>query len=115
LNIDLAPTFADVAGTTAPGAEGSSLLPLLRGGGASWRTDFLIEHAGKGPPAYCAAHSRRYSYVKYSTGEEELYDLRTDPYELDNRAADPGYAGPLDAMRSRLRALCQPPTPGVTP
>ena len=30
-NIDLAPTFADLAGVTAPGAEGTSLMPLLSG------------------------------------------------------------------------------------
>ena len=34
LNIDLAPTFAALAGTSAPGAEGRSLLPLLPGLGA---------------------------------------------------------------------------------
>jgi hypothetical protein len=54
-------------------------------------------------------------YIKYGTGEEELYDLQTDPYELDNRAGDPGYALVLAAMRDRLATLCHPPPPGMAP
>jgi arylsulfatase A-like enzyme len=115
LNIDFAPTFADLAGTSAPGAEGTSLLPLLARSSAAWRTDFLIEHAGGPVPAYCGVHARRAVYVKYSTGEEELYRLRLDPYELQNRVTDPGSAGTLAALRARLKVLCQPPTPGVSP
>ena len=115
LNVDIAPTFAQMAGADAPGVEGRSLTPLLDGSATSWRHAFLIEHAGRKVPAYCGAHTRKYLYVKYSTGEEELYDLRSDPYQLENRAADPAYRAALEDMRTRLRALCQPPTPGVTP
>ena len=43
-------------------------------------------------------------YVEYSTGERELYDLRKDPYELDNRYET---AGPelLQSLRGRLAEL----------
>ncbi len=34
--------------------------------------------------------------------KEELYDLNDDPYELNNRAADPGYSGMLEKLRNRL-------------
>jgi N-acetylglucosamine-6-sulfatase len=116
LNIDFAPTFTEVAGTSAPGAEGRSLVPLLTSSTARWRRAFLIEHAGgRVVPAYCGSHNRRYSYVKYSTNEEELYDLRADPYQLQNRVTDPSYQKALDRMRTKLQKLCQPPTPGVTP
>jgi N-acetylglucosamine-6-sulfatase len=115
LNIEFAPTFARMAGTTAPGAEGRNLSPLLRGAVTHWRRVFLIEHAGERVPAYCGSHTRLYSYVKYSTNEEELYDLRADPYQLQNRVTDPSYQPALDRMRTKLQKLCQPPTPGVTP
>lgn len=115
LNVDLAPTIAEAVGIAAPGAEGRSLLPLLRGEPVpDWREDFLVEHlAGTNPvPTYCAVRSTEWAYVRYTTGEEELYDLTADPSELENLATDPGAAGTLARMRARLETLCDPPPPG---
>lgn len=113
-NVDLAPTIADAVGIVAPGAEGLSLLPTLRGEPGPIREDLLIEHlAGANPvPTYCAVRSRRWTYVRYATGEEELYDLQADPYELQNLADDPRFADVLHERRARLAELCDPPPPG---
>jgi arylsulfatase A-like enzyme len=32
-----------------------------------------------------------YKYIEWPDGEKELYDLATDPYELDNRVRDPNF------------------------
>jgi arylsulfatase A-like enzyme len=114
LNLDLAPTIADVAGVEAPDAEGRSLLPLLGSRSAPWRMDFLIEHLQwrEGIPSYCGVRSHRYLYVAYETGEEELYDLAADPYQLHNRAGDPALASAITRRRTRLKQLCDPPPPG---
>ena len=55
-------------------------------------------------PPYRAVRTPRYTYVKYETGEEQLYDLRSDPYQLDNLAAT---ASPelLTDLRARLEAM----------
>jgi N-acetylglucosamine-6-sulfatase len=119
LNIDLAPTLAAAAGTGAPKAEGRSLLPLLAAEAKPWRRDFLVEHLGapRNPvvPTYCAVRGQGYAYVQYATGEEEVYDLGADPFELDNRAGDPTLRETLVGLRTRLVQLCRPPPPRFAP
>ena len=114
LNIDIAPTIAEAAGIVTPATDGRSLLPLLRRRPVPWREDFLVEHlAGTNPiPTFCAVRSRGSMYVRYSDGEEELYDLSSDPSELDNLAAEPGSEDVLRDLRGRLETLCDPPPPG---
>ncbi|MEU0520518.1 sulfatase [Streptosporangium sp. NPDC006007] len=96
--VDIAPTFAQLAGARLPGfAEGRSLLPLLRGQTpSSWRQNVLLEFyrplnpssARQTPvPAYQGMRTARYTFVRYSTGEYQLYDVFTDPYQLSNLAA----------------------------
>ena len=117
LNIDLAPTFAAIAGVPAPDAEGRSLVPLLSSQRVPWRKDFLMEHLEIGPggvPSYCGVHSRRFVYIDYATGEEELYDLERDRLQMTNVAASPAYGDVLHAERARLRSLCRPRPPGFT-
>jgi N-acetylglucosamine-6-sulfatase len=120
-NVDLAPTFAALAGIKAPGAEGRSLLPLLGATAADpppWRTRLLVEHlrgaegAAVEVPTFCAVRTDRYKYVAYATREEELYDLVADPAELVNRAADPTLRTELLGLRADVRRLCNPPPPG---
>ena len=57
-----------------------------------------------GPPQYSAIRTAQYTYVEYVTGEKELYDRRSDPYELTNIAANPGPA-PVAQLAARLAAL----------
>jgi arylsulfatase A-like enzyme len=117
LNVDLAPTFAALAGVEAPNVEGRSLLPLFGSRRIAWRSDFLIEHLrmdDRGVTTYCGVHSARYVYVAYVTGEEELYDLDVDPAQLQNVAGRRGYAGVLGRMRLRLQELCTPAPPGMS-
>jgi arylsulfatase A-like enzyme len=117
LNVDLAPTFAALAGTSTSGVEGRSLLPILQRRPVSWRTGFLVEHLelwpGAPPPTFCGIRTRRFLYVKYVTGERELYALETDPFELQNRVDDPTLGVPQRTLERRLHNLCDPPPPGM--
>jgi arylsulfatase A-like enzyme len=111
-NIDLAPTIAEAAGVELPDADGKSLLPLLRGQPGKWRRALLVEHLrGSNPvPTYCAVRTDRHLFVSYETGEQELYDLAADPFELRNLT---GTAPGLEAqLATTLRGLCDPPPPG---
>jgi N-acetylglucosamine-6-sulfatase len=116
-NVDLCPTFAELAGAPAPPAvDGRSLVPFLRGrpAPADWRTAALIEHRGAvtepsdpdfpargsgNPPTYEALRTRDSLYVEYADGQREFYDRRVDPDELDNV-----YANLPTARRERLTA-----------
>jgi N-acetylglucosamine-6-sulfatase len=115
LNVDLALTVAELAGTATPEADGRSLLPLLSSRPTSWRRDFLVEHLGGRIPTYCAVRNATQTYVQYRTGEEELYDLKADPYQRLNRARSPSLRRTIVAFRYRVRSLCEPPPPDFMP
>jgi arylsulfatase A-like enzyme len=122
LNIDFASTIAQLTGVVpAIPQDGDSFAPFLRGRRIPWRKEYLIEYLGKnalkngGPPPYVAIHTGRYLYVQYRYRRwQELYDLRQDPWELDNVAAEPAYRSVLHSLRRRLHALyAAPPHPGL--
>jgi hypothetical protein len=76
-----------------------------------------MEHLELSPgsvPTYCGVHSRRYVYIDYATGEEELYDLERDPFQLTNVVENRPYANVLRTERGRLRQLCRPRPPRFT-
>lgn len=113
-NVDLAPTIADLAGVPMPRPDGRSLVPLLLGGSRAPR-EIVLEylHAPRWKiPSYCGLRGERYKYVLYETGEEELYDLLADPYELENLASSERYAHLRDLLRERTARACSPPPPG---
>jgi arylsulfatase A-like enzyme len=119
LNIDWAPTVAALAGVTAPGADGSSMVPLLAGvTNPTWRTEFPLEHMKGGSsdivPSYCGVRTTQYKYVAYNTKEEELYDLVNDPYEIQNLAKKTAYTTVKANLRARAQALCKPVPPGFS-
>jgi N-acetylglucosamine-6-sulfatase len=117
LNIDVAPTFAALAGVAADDPDGRSFLPLIRSRTSSWRDAFLIEHMAKGrfgAPTFCAIHTSRDVLVRYDTGEEELYDLVRDPHQLLNVAGSREYRDRRRALQGELRALCDPLPPGFS-
>ena len=94
-NIDLSPTILDLAGAPPMTTDGVSLAGLLRGGKLT-RSGILLEHERNlatkdGVPSYCGFRTGRYVFARYDDGngvqEEELYNLRKDPFELTNVAA----------------------------
>ena len=141
-NIDLASTFADIAGAAIPAfVDGRSLLPWLGDSPpAKWRAAFLLEKgdpndeifgegsgggekalipiiysddgileppdsleydlyldvAFKGEP-FRGIRTAECTYLEFENGERELYNLRKDPYQLENIAGS--------ADETLLRAL----------
>ncbi len=132
LNIDFAPTFAELAGREPPDwVDGRSLVPLLRPDPPlpdAWRSDFLVEHwtkdSGEGViPEYAALRSNEHLYVEYPNGERELYDMKVDPGQLQSlhESAAPELLGRLAARLAALKSCrgetCreEPPPPPAPP
>ena len=105
-NIDLAPTFAAMAGTklkdNPDGRDIQALLLEQTTKKINWRNFAIIEHrrvdydindpdrqeAEDGRlPSYTALRFRNRLYVEYETGEISYYDVSKDPYELKNTVA----------------------------
>ncbi len=112
LNIDIPATMLQLAGVEIPARyQGRSITPLLRGGDVrQWRDDFFCEHLLDNPdiPKWEGVRGERYVYARYFEQEpvyEFLHDLETDPDQLVNLAADPGYSEILAAMRKRCDEL----------
>ncbi len=115
LSIDLAPTLLDLAGAEpeAP-MDGRSLLPLLKGETpASWRKSFLIQYNTDTVfprvrnMGYRAVRTKHWKYIRYNQlqGMDELYDLKLDPYEMENAIDRPGLAATLATLESELDDL----------
>ena len=93
-----------------PFVNESSVTPLLTGDPLpkDWRrTSAATAQLSKewGRPWLKALRTRSYLFVEYKTGEHELYDLRRDPYQLDNiyEGASPTLLGRLEAQLDKMR------------
>jgi N-acetylglucosamine-6-sulfatase len=116
-NIDLAPTLLDAADADARRTmDGVSLLPTMRDPGR--RPDRALQIEALAPlfaaeipvnawdQPYSGVRTDRYTYVVWTeTGELELYDRRTDPYQLDNVTGDPAYAEVQARLARKLAKL----------
>ena len=111
LNVDLAPTLLALAGVEAPEAyEGRSLVPLFEQAPEDWRSDFLYEHRMNHPaiPKSEGVRGERWVYARYYEQQpayEQLFDLRSDPLQLTNLAADPAFEQILGTQRERCDEL----------
>jgi hypothetical protein len=97
LSTDLAPTIVQLAGATSEiPPDGRSLVPLLANPSAPWRLRVFGEYLGSaveiggrtfymvrtGPDDSTAPND---SYILWSNGEKEYYDLDADPSQLKSR------------------------------
>ena len=99
MNVDLAPTFLELAGIAKPSQmQGYSFNQLLKGNSAGWNRDkvfyeYYWESAFPQTPTTFAVRSSRYKYIYYNGlwDINELFDLENDPYEMNNLIRDTSY------------------------
>ena len=114
-NIDHAPTFLELAGVEIPAdIQGDSYLSLLKGETpADWREslyyhfyEYPAEHAVK---RHYGVRNDRYKLIHFynDINEWELYDLATDPSEMNNIYNDPANAAIVNELKKELDRLQQ--------
>ncbi|WP_185154038.1 sulfatase [Fulvivirga sp. M361] len=96
--IDIYPTLLDL--TRLPqknDLEGSSLHPLLKDPSREWDKPVVTTYRYKNH----SVRSKRYRYIRYADGTEELYDHAVDPLEWINLAGQSLY----DPIKAELTQL----------
>ncbi len=107
---DLMPTLLGLSGVAVPPTvEGENYASILRGEQPepvdsaaliACYTPFGEWTAAHGGRAYRGVRTTRYTYVRTLEGPWLLYDNVSDPYQLENKIADPG----CQAVREKLEA-----------
>ncbi|MEP7269713.1 MAG: sulfatase [Saprospiraceae bacterium] len=109
-NIDIAPTILEYAGIKTPTQmQGKSFLRILNTTNVSaWRNrafyEYYWEYDFPQTPTMFAVRTDRYKYI-YNYGvwdTNELYDLQSDPEEVNNLIKDPNYQEMARDLRKEL-------------
>ncbi len=118
-NLDFASTFAALAGTTMPiKQDGVNLVPVLEdpSGTVAGRKGILLHWPGGNDnqvagttddptPGFYGIRTPRYRYIELFTGEKELYDLSTDPFEVTNLAGRASHSTIQASLKTQLQRL----------
>ena len=98
--MDLFPTFCDFAGAQTPdGIEGKNLRPIIEGKSAKVRDVLYTGYRD----CQRAIRDDGWKLIRYPLVDRtQLFDLATDPHELNNLAAKPEHAAKLAELTARL-------------
>jgi len=111
-NLDFAPTFLDYTGIETPEEmQGESFRDLVAGKTTQWRDAVLYTYYEYPSIHQVKRHygisTQRYKLMHfyYDIDEWEMYDLETDPMEMQNIYDDPAYADIREILHKRLEDL----------
>ena len=104
---DVLPTFLDASGMHKPELmDGKSMLNILNG--KPWRKILDLEHSliYEKDNAWVALTDGRHKYIYFTlTGQQQLFDLKNDPYELSDLASAkriPDNKKIIDSWRNKM-------------
>jgi arylsulfatase A-like enzyme len=107
--LDVFPTLLELCDLpTRSDLEGHSLVPLLKDAKAPWSRPAITTHN----QGNHAVRTEEWRLIRYADGSEELYDLRNDPNEWTNLAANAEFNGVKNDVAKWLPKIDKPPVPG---
>jgi len=101
---DLMPTVCEWTRTSIPeGVQGKSLTRVCTGQQSGVRNVVFGRYNERDEPRFRMVRTDRYKLIKYyKVDKEELFDLKKDPYEIEDLAGDPNMQEILNELRGRL-------------
>ena len=101
--VSLSATLAELAGVeqVAPN-DGVSLAPLMDSPHSEKNFGPVFAEFGLTGPQKSMIRSGQWKYTYWLHDLPELYDLKSDPEELNNLAADPQHAAIANELRAQL-------------
>ncbi len=100
------PTLCELTGLPTPEhCDGVSIAKLLRNPDTKWTRPAITTHGYMRH----AIRSKKYRYIRYADGSEELYDEIADPYEWKNLAGDANYFDTIEGLKQWLPETNLPP------
>ena len=111
LNLDIAPTVLDAAGVTIPrDMQGKSMLPLFTNKKAVFRDAVYYHYYENGEHSvspHFGIKTKRYKLIRFYQRIEdwELYDLESDPHEMNNLYGKKGYERVTTDLKRQLKQL----------
>ncbi|MBT3194377.1 MAG: sulfatase [Verrucomicrobia bacterium] len=113
-HVDLAPTLLQFAGLPVPDdMQGHSLKPILEGKAEQVRdaSYYHFYSHGERLPEMIGVRTERYKLIHYpgmkGRFQWELFDLKNDPDEMENRTSNPEYKAVRERMEEKLRKLIE--------
>jgi len=122
-NIDFAPTILDFAGEQTPEyMNGVSVLPILKTGKEpnGWKNKAYYQYyghlSGHYNPGHIAMRTKNYRIILYhgmdtkgkgkwqTPAAWEMYDVKEDPYEMNNVYDDPAYEDVVVKLKNEFEA-----------
>jgi len=100
--LDIMPTLCDLIGAEIPASvDGRSMLPAIRDNTVEIRNSIFMGYTHY----QRAVKDRQFKLIEYNVDgvrNTQLFDLKNDPWEMQNLAANPDNAGRLQELRKRL-------------
>jgi choline-sulfatase len=107
--VELLPTLAELCGVALPALDGKSLVPQLRNPRELRDQPVFSEFNLQTPRAKYMIRRGDYKYTFRVNDMAELYDLRSDPDEMNNLALKPEDRARVEALKNELFAWYRPP------